>query len=70
MDFLAQNWFYILVLVLFVGMHLAGFGCGHHRRPRHKTVSTDGTGIDAGRHGTGLCAGNSPPEAARDRKSV
>lgn len=29
MEFLAQNWIYILMLILFVAMHLAGFGCGH-----------------------------------------
>jgi len=33
MEFLANNWFYILALILFVAMHLAGFGCGH----RHGT---------------------------------
>ena len=32
MQFLAQNWFYILALILFVAMHLAGFGCGHRHR--------------------------------------
>ncbi len=42
MDFLEHNWFYILVLALFVGMHLTGFGCGHRWRRIHKTV--------AGRH--------------------
>lgn len=35
MQFLAQNWFYILALILFVAMHVAGFGCGH----RHETDS-------------------------------
>jgi hypothetical protein len=29
MEFLAQNWLYILVLILFVALHLAGSGCGH-----------------------------------------
>jgi hypothetical protein len=28
MEFLAQNWFYIVVLILFVAMHLLGPGCG------------------------------------------
>jgi hypothetical protein len=40
MDFLAQNWFYILALILFVGLHLFGFGCGHahggHGHSSHK----------------------------------
>ena len=48
MEFLAQNWVYILVLILFVAMHLAGFGCGHgHRTGRqHREVkSTRSSGI-------------------------
>ena len=40
MEFLAQNWFYIVVLILFVAMHLLGFGCddahGRHRHSSHK----------------------------------
>ena len=38
MEFLAQNWLYISALILFVAMHLAGFGCGH----RHGTDRRDG----------------------------
>ena len=42
MEFLAHNWFYIVVLILFVAMHLTGLGCGHaHRRdipgPKHES---------------------------------
>ena len=37
MDFVVHNWFYILMLALFVGMHLTGFGCGHRRSRVHKT---------------------------------
>lgn len=38
MDFLAQNWFYIVALILFVAMHLFGFGCGHgHEGHRHSS---------------------------------
>ena len=49
MEFLAHNWFYIVALILFVAMHLTGFGCGHahgqhqhaHRRdtpgPKHES---------------------------------
>lgn len=36
MEFLAENWIYILVLVLFVAMHLVGSGGGHGRRPAHR----------------------------------
>jgi hypothetical protein len=41
MDFLAQNWFYIVALILFVAMHLFGFGCGHagHRHSSQKQPS-------------------------------
>jgi hypothetical protein len=35
MTFLAQNWFYILIVGLFVAMHLFGFGCGHTGHQRH-----------------------------------
>lgn len=39
MRFLAQNWFYIVVLILFVAMHLIGPGCGHaHRRHKHSNL--------------------------------
>jgi hypothetical protein len=38
MEFLAQNWFYIVALVLFVAMHLVGGGCGHaHRGHKHSS---------------------------------
>ena len=41
MNFLAENWLYIVALVLFVGMHLLGSGCGrrHHSR-RGRNVNT------------------------------
>lgn len=48
MQFLLENWFYILALAAFVAMHLFGFGCGHahghgdHRRSQQAGV--DGTG--------------------------
>ncbi len=37
MAFLAQNWFYIVMLVLFVAMHLFGFGCGHARQGHNQS---------------------------------
>jgi hypothetical protein len=30
MEFIRENWFFILFAILFVGMHLFGFGCGGH----------------------------------------
>lgn len=40
MEFVAQNWFYILALVLFVALHLVGPGCGHaNRKRKHFTRS-------------------------------
>ena len=48
MDFLAQNWFYIVALILFVAMHLFGFGCGHadggHRHSREKRPNEASSG--------------------------
>lgn len=38
MEFLTQNWFYIVALILFVAMHLVGPGCGHaHPGPKHSS---------------------------------
>ena len=51
MDFVAHNWFYILVLALFVGMHLTGFGCGHRRSRIHKTGAGRHTGTETGTPG-------------------
>ncbi len=36
MSFLAQNWFYILIVGLFVAMHLLGSGCGHKGHQQHQ----------------------------------
>lgn len=30
MDWLAQNWFWVVLVGLFVGMHFTGHGCGGH----------------------------------------
>lgn len=30
MEWVQENWFFILFAVLFIGMHLFGFGCGGH----------------------------------------
>lgn len=35
MAFVAQNWFYIVVVALFVAMHLVGFECGNVRKGHH-----------------------------------
>ena len=32
MEFLQNNWVWILVIVFFVLMHVSGMGCGGHRR--------------------------------------
>jgi hypothetical protein len=48
-EFIQNNWFWIFV-VLFIGMHLFGGGCGmgHHRRPKtgpdEESKSGDGKG--------------------------
>ncbi len=61
MDFLADNWFYIVALILFVAMHLIGSGCGHahgERRQRNNKASNEvapGTKSVAG-YNTSQCA--------------
>ncbi len=30
MEWVMENWFFILFAALFIGMHLFGFGCGGH----------------------------------------
>ena len=30
MEWVRENWFFILFAVLFIAMHLFGFGCGGH----------------------------------------
>lgn len=32
MDWLAQNWFWVALMGVFIGMHLFGHGCGGHGR--------------------------------------
>jgi hypothetical protein len=54
MDFLAENWFYILALVLFVAMHLFGLGCGrshafHGQRHQHRPKNAQNAGRGQGR---------------------
>jgi hypothetical protein len=41
MEFLAQNWFYIIVLILFVAMHLVGSGCGHTHKGHKHAIRTE-----------------------------
>lgn len=30
MEWIQENWFFVLFAALFIGMHLFGFGCGGH----------------------------------------
>lgn len=32
MEWIQENWFFILFAALFIGMHLFGFGCCGHRK--------------------------------------
>ena len=53
MEFLAQNWFYIVVLILFVAMHLVGSGCGHtHKGHKHasRNEPDEQSGMKGGVH--------------------
>lgn len=36
MDWLAENWFWLLLIVLFVGMHIFGHGSMHGDHGKHK----------------------------------
>ena len=41
MEFLLENWLYIVALVFFVGLHFLGSGCGiGHRSRRGRKVNT------------------------------
>lgn len=51
MAWLAQNWFWVLIFVMFIGMHLFGHGghmgggCGH-RGHKHPDKDKDNQGKD------------------------
>jgi hypothetical protein len=36
MDWLRENWFFIMFLIFFIWMHLSGHGCGGHGHGGHK----------------------------------
>ena len=46
MDWLAQNWFWVALVAVFVGMHVFGHGgCGGHRaHGEHKAPDEDASG--------------------------
>ena len=45
MEWLAENWIWVLIVILFVGMHLFGHGCHgggkHHRNDTSDKRNTD-----------------------------
>lgn len=43
MEWVAENWFFILIVVLFIGMHLTGHGCcgGHAKDGKDDKKGTD-----------------------------
>lgn len=53
MEWVRENWFFILFAILFIAMHLFGFGCGGHsghgrhggdeKGNKHKEHSGEGT---------------------------
>ena len=50
MEWLAGNWFLVLIVILFIGMHLFGHGChgggkhdGHGSTDKRKSDESDGT---------------------------
>lgn len=46
MEWVQENWFFILFAALFIGMHFFGFGCGGHGHGKH-----GGHGGDEGHEG-------------------
>ena len=62
MDFLVHNWFYILILALFVGMHVTGFGCGHRHSRLHNTGAGRQVGAETGTPRGGTDAGAPIPK--------
>lgn len=56
MDFLSQNWFFIVALILFVAMHLFGFECGHEGRGHGHT------GYDSAKRAAGAHRGSNPED--------
>ncbi len=40
MEWIRENWFFIIFFILFIAMHLFGFGCGRHGG--HKGHSEEG----------------------------
>jgi hypothetical protein len=49
MEWLLENWFFVLILVIFVGMHLFGHGCGGRHGGHGKADDKSGPG-QAGGH--------------------
>jgi hypothetical protein len=42
MEWISNNWFFLLFAALFIGMHLFGFGCGGHgRHGKHDEKEND-----------------------------
>lgn len=42
MEWVTNNWFFILFAAVFIGMHFFGYGCGHGSHSRHGAeVKTD-----------------------------
>lgn len=51
MEWLTQNWFWVLIFIVFIGMHLFGHGggCGGGhgpRRPRDRETSGEASGAE------------------------
>lgn len=51
MEFLQNNWLWILVILLFIVMHASGMGCGGHRRHAHEGANEKEKKDQTGHHG-------------------
>ncbi len=65
MEWIRDNWFFVLFAAFFIGMHFLGYGCGHGRHSKHRAKEecdehkeqSDGspTGAKVEKKGHGCC---------------
>lgn len=51
MEWVANNWFFLLVIAVFAGMHFFGYGCCGHRKHKKNDEHGDHDGRTGGRDG-------------------
>lgn len=61
MEWIGNNWVFLLFAALFVGMHVFGFGCGAHGK--HGKHSEDDSNEDKGHMQAGPSGGSPAKES-------